>query len=286
MTEENRLSRRQQKSGKASPQAAPLTFEKALEVFLLAQEAARHSKETYQDYRCAIGLFLRYMSDRHQYTAIKQVTEADVLGWLSYLRNTTSRLGRPYSSRTIETYSRDVAVFFRWLVQHNHLKLNPMAQVKKPKTEKALIRVFTEDELVRLDAACDRPAKGKSLTPDERKALAARDRAFLWLLLSTGIRLSEACGVLFSDIEWESGLIYVRGKGAKERRIPIGKVARQHLHTYISYWRGTPSEHHEHVFLNAFGNPLRQHAARQIFCRLRRVAGITDKRVSPHTCRH
>ena len=93
-----------------------------------------------------------------------------------------------------------------------------------------------------LDAACDRAPKGRSLTPDERKALSARDRAFLWLLLSTGIRLSEACGLLFSDIDWNEGMIYVRGKGAKERRIPIGKVARQHLNTYIQYWRGAPAK--------------------------------------------
>ena len=286
MAEDNKLSKRQQKSGKAPTEMAVMTLEKALEVFLLAQDAARHSKETYKDYRSVIGLFLRYMADTHRYTAIKQVTEADVLGWLSYLRNTTSRLGRPYSSRTIETYSRDVMVFFRWLVEHKHLKVNPVARVKKPKTEKALIRVFTEDELACLDAACDRAARGKSLTPDERKALAARDRAFLWLLLSTGIRLSEGCGLLFSDIDWDSGMIYVRGKGAKERRIPIGKVARQYLHTYITYWRGAPSERDEHVFLNAFGKPLRKQAAHDMFARLKRVAGITDKRVSPHTCRH
>jgi site-specific recombinase XerD len=284
------LSKRQQKAAKGKeptkPVAAPMTLEKALEVFLLAQNAAGHSKATYEDYERVIGLFLRYMAEMHGYTAMKQITEADIVGWLAHLRNTPNRFGRPYSSRSIETYSRDVAVFFHWLVDHNHLKVNPMGKVKTPKVEKALIRVFTEDELERLDAACDRPAKGKSLTPDERKALAARDRAFLWLLLSTGIRLSEACGLLFSDIDWDAGMIYVRGKGAKERKVPFGKVARQHLNTYIQYWRGEPTEHDEHVFLNAFGNPLRKQAATEIFRRLKRVAGITDKRVSPHTCRH
>jgi site-specific recombinase XerD len=171
-------------------------------------------------------------------------------------------------------------------VRHHHLEVNPMAQVKMPKVEKALIRVFTEEELERLDAACDRPVKGVSLTPDERKALAARDRAFLWLLLSTGIRLSEACGLLFSDVDWDRGMIYVRGKGAKERRVPVGRVARQHVRTYVDYWRGAPVDSDEHVFLTAFGTPMRPHVAKAIFARLKRVAGITDKRVSAHTCRH
>ena len=264
-----------------------ISLEKALETFLLAQDAAALSRMTYRDYRCVIGLFLRYMAETHGYTAVHQVTEEDVLEWLAHFHSTPSRKGRPYSSRSIETYSRDVAVFFHWLVEHRYLEVNPMEQIKKPKVDKPLIRVFTEDELARLDAACERAPKGKALTPDERKALAARDRAFLWLLLSTGVRLSEACGLLFSDIDWENGMIYVRGKGAKERRVPIGKVARQHLNTYIRYWRGEPAaSSDEHVFLGAYGDPLTPGAGQRIFSRLKQVSGITDKRVSAHTCRH
>lgn len=290
MTEESKSSKRRSKKGDDVSNelvVAPMSLDKALEVFLLAQDAAGNSKTTMNDYRIVVGVFLKYIAKTHPYTAIKQIKEEDVLQWLAYLRNTKSKLGRPYSSRSIQTYSRDVAVFFRWMVEHGHIPANPMGQVKTPKVEKALIRVFTEDELKLLDAACDRPAKGRSLTPDERKALAARDRAFLWLLLSTGIRLSEACGLLFSDISWDDGMIYVRGKGAKERRIPMGKVARQHLNTYIQYWRGEPKDAtNERVFLNAFGNPLKRSSAQEIFVRLKRVAGITDKRVSAHTCRH
>lgn len=290
MTDESKVSKRRKQKGEGVSNelaVAPMSLDKALEVFLLAQDASGNSKATMQDYKVVIGIFLKYMLETYHYIAINQVTEADILGWLSYLRNTTNKRGHPYSSRSIETYSRDVAAFFQWLVTHGHISVNPMAQVKRPKVEKALIRVFTEYELKLLDAACDRPANGQALTDDERKALAARDRAFLWLLLSTGVRISEACGLLFSDISWDDGMIYVRGKGAKERRIPMGKVARQHLNTYIQYWRGEPKDAtNEHVFLNAFGNPLRTPAAQNIFTRLKKVAGITDKRVSAHTCRH
>ncbi len=194
-----------------------------------------------------------------------------------------------YSSHTIETYNRDVAAFFSWLVAHGHLLVNPMAGLKRPKVERVLIRVFTEDELGRLDAACGREVRGKALTEDERKALAARDRSFLWLLLSTGVRVSEACGLRFADVDWKEGMIYVRGKGAKERRIPFDRVAQQHLDTYVRYWRGVPLDRvgsDDKVFLTAYGDPLSYHAAQKIFVRLKRVAGITDKRVSPHTCRH
>jgi site-specific recombinase XerD len=267
-------------------QPSSLTLDEALRVFVLAHDAVGHSNATKKDYKAVVGIFIRYLQSEKKYSYIEQVKEADILEWLSFLRTTNSSWGRPFSSRSIGTYGRDVKVFFRWLVEHQYLETNPMNKVERLKEEKTLIRVFTEDELVRMDAACDRPPKGRALTPDERKSLASRDRAFLWLLLSTGIRVSEACGLLFSDIDWNMGMIYVRGKGAKERKVPFGKVARQHLNSYIRFWRGESQESDEHVFLNAFGIPLRVQPAWRIFERLKRIAGIRDKRVSPHTCRH
>ncbi len=267
-------------------QAKTISFDRALEVFLQAHSGVGHSNATHGDYRCVVGLFVRYMVEERRYTFVQDVTEADVFAWLAYLRTATSKRGKPFSSRSIETYQRDVRVFFSWLVSHGHLDVDPFLGVDRFKAEKALIRVFTEEELVRLDAACDRGTSGKSLTPDERKALAARDRAFLWLLLSTGVRVSEACGLLFSDIDWDQGMIYIRGKGAKERKVPFGKVARQHLNTYVTYWRGAPGAPDDHVFLSVFGTPFSFASAEHMFARLKGVSGITDKRVSAHTCRH
>ncbi len=289
-TDEEKPSKRQlmrRRERKFRSQVASMSLEKALEMFLVAQEAKGHSKATHTDYRCVVGLFIRYMNDTHGYTAIQQIKEEDVLAWLAHLRTVTSKRGRPFSSRSIETYCRDVLAFFHWLTDHHYLTINPAVQVKTPKTEKALIRVFTEDELKSLDGACDRSPQGQSMTPDERKTLAARDRAILWLLLSTGIRVSELCSLRFCDIEWDSGLISVKGKGAKERKVPFGRVARQHLNTYLTYWRGVPSDPtNEQVFLSLSGSPLTPRGAQVIFMRLKRVSGITDKRVSAHTCRH
>lgn len=284
-----RMSKRWQKpEGQviAHPGLAATSFEAALDAFLTAQDAAGHSRETKADYSAVVGLFLRYMSETHEYTAVQQITEPDILGWLAHLRTATSTRGKPFSSRSIQTYCRDVTTFFHWLVGHNYLAVNPMANVPVPKVEKALIRVFTEDELKWLDVACDRAPTGRSITPDERKMLAARDRAILWLLLSTGIRLSELCGLRFCDLDWDKGMISVMGKGAKERKVPVGSVARQHLNTYISYWRGTPDDTSEAVFLSVFGKPLTPGTVKQMFDRLKKSAGITDKRVSAHTCRH
>jgi site-specific recombinase XerD len=284
-------SKRRKNAAPTLPEKKTLTLQKALEAFLNAHGASGHSKFTLINYKGSVVRFLQYIADDRQSTIdqlkVDQIVEADMYSWLLHLQSVDSSRGKPYSSRTIQTYGRDVLVFLRWLAKHGYVDVDPAKNIHTPKAEKSLIRVFTDDELRLLDAACDRPLKGYSLTPDERKALAARDRAILWLLLSTGIRASELCGLLFSDIDWESGMIYVRGKGAKERKVPMGKVARQHLNTYLQYWRGVPAHSDdEHVFLTAFGVGLKVSGLKLVFNRLKRISGIVGKRVSAHTCRH
>src|SRR5690349_2224356 len=128
----------------AHPALAALTFEAALDAFLNAQNAEGHSKVTQEDYDRVLTPFLRYMKEQHGYTNMQQIQEVDIYGWLSHLRNNPSRLGKPYSTRTIETYSRSVVAFFNWLERHHFLAVNPMARIKLPKVERAIIRVFTE----------------------------------------------------------------------------------------------------------------------------------------------
>lgn len=240
----------------AHPGVTDLTFEKAVSVFVQGKEAKGCSRVALHDYKTAVNIFLRYMVEKHDYIMIADIAERDILEWLAYLRNTNSSRGKPYSSRSIQTYCRHVLVFFQWLLTHEYIVFNPAAKIKEPKVDKPLIRVFTDAELEKLDAACTRPAKGRSITPDERKMLTARDRAIFWLLLSTGIRLSELCGLRFMDMDWDKGMINVHGKGAKERRVPMGQVARQHLNIYITYWRGAPANTEEAVFINVFGSPV------------------------------
>jgi site-specific recombinase XerD len=284
-----RFSKRR-KQGQSSD--VSLSFEQALQVYLLAHNARGRSPVTIEDYQHTLRIFFRYLETARGKQTIEEVTVEDFRAWLVLLREGVSRRRRPYSSRSIQTYARNVRCFFHWLEQQHYLSVNPLDEERLPKVKKPLIRVFTEEELERLDAACERAPKGRSLTPDERKALTARDRAILWLLLSTGIRVSELCRLGLSDIDWRKGTLHIQGKGDKERKVPFGKVARQHLQTYLHFWRGelelpeNPKLPADAVFLSVDGLPLTPEGVRGVFERLKRVAGITDKRVSPHTCRH
>lgn len=106
-----------------------LTLEKAQEAFLLAQEATGHTKATRDNYQRALGLFLSDMNETYGYTLVCQVTETDIRGWLAYLGSAKCKRGRPYHHHSIQIYSRNVSVFFHWLVQYQGLQVNPMAQV-------------------------------------------------------------------------------------------------------------------------------------------------------------
>jgi len=283
----NRKQRNTGKPAQVPNSSGFIPFDKALEVFLNAHEAEGHSSYTGVTYRSVLVGFWGYMHEVHHYEMADQVTEADILEWVVYLRSAISHRGRPYTSSTVQSKVRVVILFYHWLFKHKKIAVNPVVEIREPKADKVLIRVYTEEDLIRLDAACDRAPRGPSLTEDERKALAARDRAILWLLLSTGIRAGELCGLRFSDLNWGESIIYVRGKGAKERSVPFGKVARQHLDTYIQYWRGAPDDSNEFVFITPFGTRMRAtNTVQSIFGRLKRVSGIADKRVSAHTCRH
>ncbi|MBX5458776.1 MAG: tyrosine-type recombinase/integrase [Thermogemmatispora sp.] len=257
-----------------------------MKTYLLAHKARGHSWRTLEDYERTLRLFFRYLETERGKCSIEQITAEDFHAWLAFLREGKSQRGQLYSSRSLQTYARNVLVYFRWLERQQYLQINPLANEFIPKVDKPLIQVFTEEELKRLDAACERQPRGRALTPDERKALAARDRAILWLLLSTGVRVSELCQLCLTDIDWKNNMLLIQGKGAKERKVPFGQVAHQYLQTYLRFWRGEPKEPDDHVFLSVNGRPLCPNGVRCIFERLKREAGITDKRVSPHTCRH
>ena len=118
--------------------------------------------------------------------------------------------------------------------------------------------------------------------------LAMRDRALLELLYGTGARISEAVGLDVDDLDLEDGAVRLRGKGGKERIVPVGSYALAAVQDYLvrarpglaAVGRGMPA-----VFLNARGGRLSRQSAWTVLVRAAERAGITAE-VSPHTLRH
>ncbi|GAC1354995.1 MAG: hypothetical protein NVS4B11_24840 [Ktedonobacteraceae bacterium] len=180
--------------------------------------------------------------------------------------------------------------FCRWLEAEGYVETAPSDHVKMPKVGKPLIRIIEFDEFERMLKACTPPHEVGPITDCN----AARNRAILWVLWDTGIRLAELCDLRLSNFDRDKGMIIVRGKGSKERRIALGRNALRSLLLYIDRYRpnretlielGNPNE--DHVFLGEGGFPFTRHGVNMFFQRIRKRADLPkDKRISPHIFRH
>ncbi len=182
---------------------------------------------------------------------------------------------------------------YSWLHNKHYVEENPASRVKLPKLERPLIRIIEFEEFEALLAACAAPQE-KGFIADRN---AARNRALLWVLWDTGIRLSELVGLHLADFDRRQGTLIVFGKGRKERRVALGRNALRTLLYYLDRWRqsdeelgelGIAGEDHtgeDHIFLAENGQALTLYGVEMLFKRLRKRANLTDRRISPHIFR-
>lgn len=165
--------------------------------------------------------------------------------------------------------------FYRFLVREGLVQRNPTEDLKSPKLPKPLPRVLTKDDA---GALMDFPTGESSLS--------LRDRALLETLYSTGARVSEAVGINMGDLSLVEGLIHLRGKGRKERVVPIGQVAIGAITRYRqSLAASTGSqEFSAPLFLNHRGGRITTRSVARIVAQYSRL--LAGGAVSPHALRH
>ncbi|MDG2526016.1 tyrosine recombinase XerC [Stenotrophomonas sp. HITSZ_GD] len=161
--------------------------------------------------------------------------------------------------------------FYAWLLKHGRIEVSPAAKLRAPKAPRKLPQVLDADEAVRLvEVPTDAP-------------LGLRDRALLELFYSSGLRLSELCGLRWRDLDLPGGLVTVLGKGSKQRRVPVGSHARRALEE----WRGEsrPADATAWVFPGRHGAQISSRAVQIRIKRLAQRQGLF-KHVHPHMLRH
>ena len=209
-------------------------------------------------------------------------SEEDVTEFLVALRSGDPANGRPALS-AVSAGRALIAVrgLHRFAVAEGLTALDVARAVKPPTPGRRLPKSLTVDEVSALLAG----AGGDSLSDGP---LSLRNRALLELLYSTGSRISEAVGLDVDDIDVRDRSVLLRGKGGKQRLVPVGRPAVAALDAYLVRGRpelalrgrGTPA-----VFLNARGGRLSRQSAWQVLQTAAERAGITAN-VSPHTLRH
>ncbi|MDK1031828.1 MAG: tyrosine recombinase XerC, partial [Planctomycetia bacterium] len=185
--------------------------------------------------------------------------------------------GADYRRATIARRLASLRSFYKFLVRVEVVETNPVAAVRPPKLEKRLPHFLSTEEVERLLAA----TKGGDI-------LALRDRAIMEALYSTGMRVSELCGLNIEDVDLIGELVQVRGKGRRERLVPVGSHALKAMQRYLAKRKTTFPDSltgESPMFVNCRGKRLSTRSVRRKMAKYLAIAGL-DPQVSPHTLRH
>jgi integrase/recombinase XerD len=253
------------------------TLTRAISIYLdhLAVERGL-AANTLTSYRRDLRRYAEYVAEQDVST-LDQVTEAMVAGFLMRLREGDANhppLGSTSAARTLVA----VRGFHKFAVADGLATLDPANAVKPPTPAKRLPKALPlADVEAILEAAS---------APDT--VLALRDRALLELLYGTGARISEAVGLDIDDLDTVDATVLLRGKGSKERLVPVGAYALDAVAAYLTRARPelasarTPAGA---MFLNARGGRLSRQSSWAVLVKAAERAGVT-RDVSPHTLRH
>ncbi|HET8548721.1 MAG TPA: site-specific tyrosine recombinase XerD [Bryobacteraceae bacterium] len=180
------------------------------------------------------------------------------------------------SSRSIARHLTTLRNFYSFLLSEGKVAVDPVGTAPMPRQWKALPRYLTLEQIERLLAA-----------PDPERATGLRDRAMLEFLYATGLRVTELCTVELSALKLDPGLVRVRGKGGRERFVPVGRPAIAAVEAYLRSGRprllkgrGSP-----YLFVTARGGRLTRQAFWKLIAGYARKAGIWQK-LTPHVIRH
>ena len=260
-----------------------------IEAYIQDHMGGNSSEKTIEWHRTALGLLRLFLEEELDITQIDEVEADDISAWFAHMRNTPGARGKVRSERTIQTYVRSARAFFHWLMRRSTLDVNPFERVVFPKVGRPLIQTITTEEFERLLLACAPPNE----TGPFAERAAVRNRAILWLLYDTGIRVSELINLRLDDLDRKKGVVTVMGKGSKQRRIALGQNCLRNLSYYLDKHRPNAEELAEwgsagedHIFLSETRQPLTKNGMEMLFKRLKVRAGIVGKRISPHIFRH
>jgi integrase/recombinase XerC len=187
---------------------------------------------------------------------------------------------REYSSATMARKIATLRSFHKWLEKRGFIDTNPMLAIRTPKQSKRLPKAISVEQIEQLLSA-----------PNNQTLLGARDRAILETLYSTGIRVSEVVGINRGDLDESGEAVLIRGKGRRERLVPLGSHALTALRHYVAMHdtelaaAGLNAGGEHALFVNKHGGRLSSRSVRRKVTKYLEQVGL-DPEISPHTIRH
>jgi len=254
-------------------------MEKDINDFAIHLEIERNlSFHTRKAYVADLKQFLAYLKKSGQAaTECMRVADVDQILIRGFMRSLyLAKQKRVSIARKLAA----LRAFFKYLLREGRIHVNPAQLVQTPTPEKHIPGILSVDEVIAIFSV---PLKD---TP-----LSLRERAIMELFYSTGIRLSELSGLNSEDIDFAQGLIKIRGKGRKERIVPVGGPAMVAMQGYLtrrgelSKQGATDGKNNNPFFLNSSGKRLTTRSVARVVDQSIERSGI-NRKISPHALRH
>src|SRR3954449_43665 len=250
-------------------------FEHLMLDFLAYLEFERGlSRNTLEAYRSDLLQFGRFLAERG--SDALTTNGGEVSDFLTQLAKGDGNGKAPASAATLHRKAACLRSFYRHLRRENLLDSDPTAALSSPRRGKRLPEVLTRSEVQALLSA-----------PKGSDPASLRDRALLEVMYACGLRASEVIGLAVTDVDLDEGLLRARGKGSKERVVPVGRAAVGAMRKYLTHGRPALVKlaPERALFVNFRGQALTRQGLYKIVRRHAQTVGLAD-RMSPHTLRH
>ncbi|MDD5409685.1 MAG: tyrosine recombinase XerC [Candidatus Omnitrophica bacterium] len=239
-------------------------MEKYIEKFIRYLEIEKnYSSHTVVNYRLDLEDFGRFLAG----------AELEKIDYLSLRKYLAVLKEKNLGNRTVGRRLSALRSFFRFLSREGYIKTNPILMLSSPKLDKHLPSFMSEDEVKKLIES--------AFAKNEKDVLGLRDRAILEAFYSSGLRISELVGLNLEDIDSISGIVKIRGKGKKERIVPMGESALLAIRKYLDKRKKQSTA----VFLNKNSSRITTRGVSFALGKYLKLAEIKPG-VSAHTFRH
>lgn len=247
--------------------------EKFFHQLKFGRNASEHTLRNYGNDLKALQIFLEL--EKISLTSLNEIDKRIIRNFLAHITL------KKASKRTLLRRIACLRCFFKYLKKTGMITNNPMEEIDSPKLEKALPKSISYDQVQLLFSQ-----------PATDNYLGLRDRCIMELLYSSGLRVSELVSLNRKDLDAEHLTVRVKGKGKKERILPITKSAAKWISDYLNHIKRSQTEKthfaqqdHEAVFLNKWGKRITTRSLDRNFSKYLRASGLPVN-ITPHTIRH
>ena len=233
----------------------------------------RYSAHTLDAYLRDLSAFIKYFAEAYRRDiSLKDLSKLTVREFRAYIATRAKERGKTTLARNVSTLKN----FFKWLDSNDILKNSAIGVVSIPRMPKIIPKSIDSDDSFKVIATC---------VKDEKKTWRGlRDASILLLLYGCGLRISEALNLNFGDINQDSDFLRIKGKGNKERIVPLFPLIWQKIHEYIqvcpfNFKHGAP------LFVGARGERLSPRIIQRRLENIRQELNLPDT-LTPHALRH